>query len=271
MPILNLLEFTKSKLTVSYRGSAEPQTLEIKVACAKKPQFGVGGGPGNVRQLVECINAGGAGGAEFAPSAGTAKVLSGPLRSDDPEADKPKLAWKIELAGVSPAFLRTFVERLRTSASPAAVKSMSLVGSLQPDQSPLSATEAQVKSWLDDPRAYPGEWPNPGFPYEQRDRNKGAAIRVKLKDATTDALLETFSRQVAAKWAFAISNFANKQGNGMGMISIGHDAKRSKSEITVSFEKFDIAREPARWMLVNLMSRFHEKVAPIAQAEIALA
>lgn len=269
MPILNLLEFAKSQLTVSYRGSSEPQTLEIKVACAKKPPDG--NAAGILRHLVDPINCGAAGGADFAPTLGHAEVRSGPVRSDAPDAVSAKYHWKIEVVAVSPRYLRSFIEHLRIAASPALVKSMSLVGSLNLDKSALSVTEVQVKAWLDDPRAYPGEWSTPGFPHELRERNKGAAIRLKLKGAATDEILEAFSRQVASTWAYVISDFVNRQGTGPGMISVGHEAKRSKSELTVSFEKFDIAREPARWMLVNLMSRFHEKVAPIAQAEIALA
>jgi len=140
-----VLDLDLSALVVRYRASPLPQLVDVHIAMDRAPRRSY---PALALPfLVRAINAGAAGGAELAPSAGAARIVSG-LSGPEDFAPRDRLSFRLELAGVSPYFLRLVVERLALAGPGARVTGLSIVGALPVDASPLSVTELQMRSWL---------------------------------------------------------------------------------------------------------------------------
>jgi hypothetical protein len=267
MANIGLLEFVQSALTVSYRASAEPQVLEIRLSTAALPAMPFG--PGEMLAMTRLVQWGAAGGADFSPTKGAAKVVSGSV----PTVDKQPLVatdyeWEVEVAGVCPLFIRTIVEHLAISGSPHLVKSMSIHGRLPPDGSPLSVTEQDVRKWIEDPAAYPGEWKAP-FEIEDKRIGKGAALRVKLAGAV-DANVFTQFGGLVGYWTVAVQKFFDHTATKHGGLTAVPTKKQGPNECSANWKFFDIVQEPARRTLNNMLVRFHETVAPIAEVTLSL-
>lgn len=262
--MLSRLDFARSRLAVRYRGSATPQQVEIHVVTDHPPDLAFA--PAALAFLVEAVNLGGAGGSEFPPSVGAATILSGPLGI----AGVTHTVWHLQVAGVSPFFVRTLVERLGDPGPGAMVTSMTIFGSLPLDGSALSVTEGTVLSWLGDDDAHPGTWRESGFEIRDRFIPSGACVRVRVADAVDHDCLLHFTRIIEI-WNQVILSVVNSSGEYQGVADATPRMSRSNSELAAGYDAFDFYRSPVRATLVNMLTRFHEQVTPILEAELALA
>lgn len=255
------LNFATSGLTVSYRADARPQTLEILATIDKEDPKGKL--PRHIERILDLLGTGAAGGADFEPSLASARLASGPIDKSARGAKGPSYAWRLEIAAVSPYFIRTIVERLANSS----LRTLSIVGSLQRDAGPLSITEANVISWLDDPTAYMGEWPDPGFSVEQEDVGRGMSLAVTLENDLTDELFELLGIY-AARWGAAIMSYANLRKTERGIRTAFPEKGRKKREYLAHYGSFNFVVGPSRAVLVNMLAHFHRKVAPIKRVKL---
>jgi hypothetical protein len=268
VPLLSRLDFVaRGGLSVAYRASPTPQEVSIDVVTSGIPVKGTANW--QIRALVDTINAGGAGGSVFPPSQGFAEMLSGPRFDSD--ALRPDHHIVLRVAAVAPLFLRSIVEDMRYVGVHHPVTDVRITGSLPLDPGPLSVREAHVRAWLDDPSAYLDRWPTPGFPLSFSDLREGAALRVVLASNLTPGLRERLE-QLSIRWLNAIRNNVSYDGRevvinpGKVLPAFG----QGKTEFRAGYAELPFAREPAQAVLANLLTRFHEQVAPIAEAEIAL-
>lgn len=268
MPLLQRLDYVaRGGLHVAYRGSTALQQLDVVALTRGVPSKGAANW--YFQNLVDTINAGGAGGSTFSPAAGFAEMIAGPR--SDADAVRPDHHATFRVAAVAPLFMRTLIEDLRFAGVQHPVMELRVAGSLPLDATPLSVTEREVRHWLDDPNAYLDRWPTPGFPIAFDDLREGAALRVVLADPIDPALREKLE-ELAVRWLNAIRNNVSFDGRevrpnpGKTLPRFG----QGKSEFRASYDAFPWARESSQAIIVNLLSRFHEKVAPIVEAEVAL-
>ena len=266
MPLLKGLDFaTAGRLSVAYLASDEPQILRVEMTTDALPKMGVA--PLGIGALARIVNLGGAGGGEFAPGAGAARVISGPL-GGTPESIATRYSWDLEVAGMSPLFVRTIVERLRVAGG-CHVTSMSIVGSLPVDGGPYSVTDREVRAWLDDTHAYPGTWHSPGFPIVERRIMRGATMKLAMGGDLDHEKLLRFKETVSV-WHLAIANVLSLSHERQGVADATPRVSRSKSELCARYDVFDFDRVPAKATLINMLSRFHAEAAPIEEAQIAI-
>ncbi|MFO0761959.1 MAG: hypothetical protein U0359_36300 [Byssovorax sp.] len=267
MPLLPYLDFTARALTIAYRASPDPQDLTIDVAAAGLPAAPFAHMA--MRAVVDAINAGAAGGDVFSPSAGRAERLAGPWF--DGGALGRSYRWVIEVASVAPLFVRNIVEELRRSGMNQDVVAMSLVGSLPVDASPMSVREPQVRAWIEDPAAYLPAWPSPGFPISVVPRETGAALRLTMAQPLTPPIRAALE-DLSVNWLNFTRNYIGDHGGPVypdphrTLPSFG----QGKSEFRALYGDFPHARMPSRALVINMLTRFHERVARIAEAEVAL-
>lgn len=267
MPIVPNLDFTRSDLRVAYRGSLEPQIVGLDVSLNSADPEGIA--PIVVEGLIHQINAGGAGGAEFAPEFGEASLLAGPSDIDEPGAEGPDFHWEIQVTAVSPRFLRTIVEAMTSASATAAVRSMGITGSLPLDVSSLSVRQEEVKAWLDDSAAYLGAWGNPGFPVLSAASPRGATVRVRLAGELTDEHYVSLT-DLLTSWYGAVQFYADIRGTALGAMQPDVHLGRTRRELRAGKLFFDHIAGPTRAMLVNLLSRFHRIRAPIEEVEFGI-
>lgn len=272
MPLLTGLEFASTALFVRYRATSAPQDLEIDIQTG-----GLAGEPTaslSLARVLDSINAGGAGGAEFAPWTGSAERMSGPSHADD--AIGPSYQWILRVAGVAPLFLRNVVEQLRDVGMLQPVHSMRIHGSAPLDESELSVREDRVRRWLDDPLAYVGEWPQADFPIALR-RARGATLRVALGTRITLDLRDQLE-ELVIRWLVSISRYVSDPGlrEESGLEVLIHPSQIlpsfgvGRAEMRAKCEEFPYTRGPSRAILQNMLIRFHRTVAPIVEVEIGL-
>lgn len=267
MPLLPHLEFTSRALTVAYRASLDPQDVTIDVAVAGFPVAPFAHMA--ARAVVDAVNGGAAGGAVFSPSAGRAERLAGPW--EDADSLGTSYRWVIEVAGVAPLFVRNMVEELRRAGMDRDVVAMSIVGSLPVDASPMTVREPHVRAWIEDPAAYLPAWPSPGFPVSFSLRDTGVALRLEMAQPISPLIRQALE-DLSVNWLNFIRNYPGDHGGVVypdphrTLPSFG----QSKTEFRALYADMPHARGPSRALLVNLLTRFHERVARIAAAEIAL-
>lgn len=272
MPFLPRMEFAKDHLSVAYRGSLEKQALDIRLKIQSKAPGPTG--VGVMMSLIRAINQGLAGGAEFHPAKGSAKHVSGPLKSDEPSARGPNFAWKLDVAGVSPLFVRTVIESLRVYGFPQPVVSMSIAGALPLDDTALSIRERDVlpwlASWCEDVGHYPKAWPTPSLPIKRIGSPRGASIRLKLAGgAVTKAITDKLVKHLG-DWTASVLWYPNASMSGPGKMDFIPKIAQSKAELTARYDVFDYVPGPTGDMLVNLIEHFHTKVAALGEATIAM-
>jgi hypothetical protein len=269
MPLLHGLDFAARDLVVRYHASPTAQNLAIEVRTA-------GVAPRSeaslyARAIVDFINAGAAGGGLFAPQAGFAELLSEP----PPPALGPSYAFVMRVAGVDPVFLRRMVERLRLCGVGQPTVGMSIVGSLPLalalDASPLSITERDVRAWLDDPAAYPAEWPDIPFPLSRVDAEDGVALRLDLTEPIKPAVYKRLET-LFSLWLEVV--LLDVSEDGREVLESGPEfhfqSGFGKSEYRACLRRFDHARGPPCAALMNMLTRFHAEVCPILEAEVRL-
>jgi hypothetical protein len=268
MPLLSNLEFAKNDLIVAYRGSAEPQelTIELKTSGVAREEAA----PQIIALFMGLSAFGGLGGDDFPPSASSVERISGPW--DPPQSLGPHYHYVLKVAGVSPLFLRTLVEWLRWAGHKSRkTNHVSIVGSLLPDDTPLSVTETHVRAWLDDPKAYLKRWPKVPFPIKESPAT-GVDLRLRVGAKVDAELREKFMGYCFA-WLNATQDYVTADGEEAELLP---PAKRfpkiggSKSELSASFADYLNARDPAEDVLVNMLVHFHENVCPILEADISM-
>jgi hypothetical protein len=257
--LLAKLEYVHKNLSVAYRSSLERQRIDIQMTSSEMSSAYV-----QMLALVRHINSGAASGSEFPPESSFAKIIR-----DTPDKNGPNYDWQLEIAGMSPKFIRQFVERLRGVSRKGYAMSLAIRGSFALDESPLSVTEREVIAWLDDPNAYPGAWPSPGFPVEREFPPKGASVRVRLAGKANKKILSGF-RNVLAIWSNLTLEFFDAKGEQMGRSDFNPSIAASGVELSARYGIFDRVREPSAAALINLLGRLHHDVAPIEKAIIAL-
>lgn len=266
--MLSYLDFAKDKLWVRYRASEEPQRLDVDIHTTGPIPVDFAGA--FRRRILDMVNYGAAGGSLFDPVLGKARLLSAP---DEGPMFGPDYRWSLEIAGVAPIALRTFVEQLRVSGGLIQpVTSMALQGSLPTDGSALSVDADRVRGWLRDPSAYTEEWPSPGFPVIAREVSSGATLRIALDDAIDAALSDTL-RTLAISWVNFTSEYLAEHGEHV-RVDPGWKLLPSfglgKREISARYREFPRKRLASRAVIVNMLARFHQTVAPIAEVEVGL-
>jgi hypothetical protein len=256
-------------LDVAYRGSLSPQTVDVGVELAGPAELPLA--PWAIGSLVDCINHGLAGGSDFAPNAGSAKLEAGPTGQGPAAPDElgPKYAFRLTVAGVSPRFVRVLVENLAASGHPSAVKTISVVGSLPTDISKLSVRERELADWLDDPNAYPAAWPTPGFAVVTKPIPRGATVNVTLARGDMNQLAPILEETLSA-WQSAVLTYPTAALSGRGVMDPHAAFARTRTELRAKVSLFDHVRGPARAALINALTWFHETIAPLARVEIAM-
>lgn len=264
MPFLPSLAFAPSGLRVAYRASAAAQEVVVEVHTDGPSE--VAFGDEALAALRDFALFGAAAGAEFSPAAALFEVLTGP----PPAHPGPSFGWKLRWASVSPLFLRTVVERLSLVGGDQRVLGVSVVGSLLPDEGPASVTTPLLLSWLDQLLAYPGRVANVPFALSQRP-GRGAALHVELADGVTPEAHRALD-ELMGLWVEAVMLYVRNDG------AVVHEGPRDtqwrsasgKSEYRAALAEFQHIPGPSTDVLVNLLCRFHEVVAPIGYAEIRL-
>lgn len=256
------------ELDVAYRGSADPQTLDVAIDLAGPAELPLA--PWAVGAFVACVNRGLAGSTDFAPGAGHATLDAGPTGEGTPDPAElgPRYAFRLTVAGVAPVFLRVFVEHLAGAGHPHALRSVSIVGSLPPDGTRRSVRERELAGWLSNPDAYPARWPEPGFRVLRSHLPRGAAVRVTLAGEVApfvDELEATIST-----WQTALLGYPDARRRGRGVAEPHASFARTRSALHAKLGLFDHARDPAEAALVNALARFHVKSAPVAELAIAM-
>jgi hypothetical protein len=268
MPIISSLEFVQNDLTVAYRASAEPQRLEIRASINGLAAYPFG--PIAMLWFERGIRAGGAGGAEFAPTAGVASHVSGPLKSGEEGFMGPDFRWELEVAAVSPYFIRNIVSTFGNIGAPYDTTSVSILGSLPLDDSPLSVRESDVKAWVEDDHSFMRAWADPGFPLKTMPANRNAATVRLVLDRDIDKNLSDDILTAIGVWRILIGSYPNLARTGRGKGHAGPRTATKKREMVVTYDEFDYLRDPSQALLINVLSHFHAKVSPIREAEISL-
>jgi hypothetical protein len=268
MPICPTTELMNLQgLAVSYRGSDQPQLLEINLEARGKTEIPVP--PLSVRSVIWGISNGAAGGAEFAPTVGAASLKKGSIDSTDKKAAGPKWSWTIELAGVSPLFMRVLVDLMANTGSinkPA--QKLVITGSLPLDTSPLSVREPTVITWLDDFDAYPAAFANPGFPIGFNVIPRGLTVKLELVNEANAALVEQLT-MLFAMWGNVTVLYPNAARE-KPMIAVADPmpkVSRKKREVIARWDMFDAYAPPKMAVLTNMLARFHATTSPIAAVE----
>ncbi|MBX3231408.1 MAG: hypothetical protein KIT84_10720 [Labilithrix sp.] len=254
---------------VAYRGSTEPQTLDVVLELTGPAELPLA--PWAVGGFVACVNRGLAGSSDFAPSMGRAALEAGPTGEGDPAPDElgPRYAFRLLVAGVAPVFLRVFVEHLAGCAHPSELKTISIVGSLPPDGTRLSVRDRELEGWLTEPSAYPRAWPEPGFRVETRSIPRGATIEVSLEKGEL-APFATELEETISTWQTALLGYPNAKRQGRGASEPHASFARTRTSLHAKLGLFDHARGPAQAALVNALTRFHTTVARIAEVAISM-
>jgi hypothetical protein len=262
-------DFLAQGLQVSYCGAAEPQLLQIELhLAAPDPTVGA---PARVRMLMEAINAGAAGGALFAPWAGAARLVSGPPSSPDPATwDRgPAYRWTLEVAGVSPVFLRLAVPVLAFAAAPIPVRTLAIIGARRGDQEQRPVTAAQVATWLHDATTHPGAWPALPFELCEAVVPRGCALRVRFEDEASEDVWERLN-EVLASWALLSVGCPSLARDGLGSRSLADALGVNRREYSRFIQDWGYAQDFTSALLVNMLARFHHDVAPIARLDLRM-
>lgn len=254
-------------IRVAYRASAEPQELHVDLDLSEPDPHGF---PAiRMRDLVASINAGAAGGAEFAPEAGFARILSGPKTSLNP-ADwhaGPSFRWILEVRGVSPFFLRSLVETMSVSADPIAPVSLSVYGSLRPDATPLSVLDARLMAWSTSSATYPKRWPTLPFTVKEDSVPRGCALRVRFADDADPDTIEALNA-VLGLWGLLSITYPNLGRNDVGYRTFIDRLGVNRRECSRFVEEFHVAQDVATTTLFHMLARFSQETAKIEHVDV---
>jgi hypothetical protein len=262
MPLLNVLEFTKKNLAVSYRASEKPQDLHVDVELSRPRQTL---DLNTIQSLGLDMGSGAAGSDVFPPSAGTADLLAptGPL----PKATKKhRITYRV--ASIAPIYVRLLVEQLRAIAETEPLAGMQITGDLPLDATPLSVNEATVRKWLDDPAAYPKRWPKLAYRHEVEELDaKGVSARVRFARDVPPAFRKEMQFFFLG-WRNIVVNYVSPEGEFIRQ-KLGPTVPKcagTKREVTMSIEDFEHTRRPSADLLLNMLQKVHDEKLPIESA-----
>ncbi|AGP36437.1 hypothetical protein [Sorangium cellulosum] len=266
---LNGLEFVERDLLVQYQASRDPQELRIHIETGAvihmKAALIALRGP------FDWINFGVAGGAEFPPWESRAEEMGFDFLEERPSWG-PGYDFTLRVQCVSHRFIRLLIESLRISGWGNPVRRMVVVGSLPIQDPATSVTERDIRAAIHDPTAYPGAWPERGFPIELLESVQGVTVEIELVDKVSPSLQFDVDTLLTL-WPNVLMNYLNDRGESVVIQDIGPRIPRiarRKRTVVATYDHLPHAREPSRAALVNLLSRFHRRVAPIASARIAM-
>jgi hypothetical protein len=266
MTLRNRVAFAETGLTVAYRASTEPQILEIRAKCPRKPPKTLAGMLFKV--LTNCTSKGAGGGEEFAPGQVRFKHVSGPLNDNERAAAGPEWVWKVEVASLAPRYIRNIVEHLSLCGGGGCLlKSMSIIGELGLDDTPMSVRERDVVGWLADPLAWPRAWAKPPFDVKDVVSNGGVSIRLKMGAPITQELNDRVTNELLDAWSSEIAVYVARDGSGGRMI-VRPSLSASKTTYAMHYNHFTFEPKPTRDMLVNMLVWFHDNACPIIEAEL---
>lgn len=271
-----IARLNSSNLEVRYRASSEPQILHVTVQGTPKavwpPDYGT-----RVADLVEAVNAGLAGGAEFPPEMGEAEVLEGPAPGK--QGVGPTFVWKLRVAGIDPHWWTVALDQLADgwNVSNELVlgnrfqptdeyypKHVSIVGELPPDDSPLSVGTKEVIGFLHKPSAAYAVWKEIPFPVKETPPK--VAVRVRLKVTRTDRKIE--KALARATYQLGPTLEAHPDADYPQLLPT---IASTKSQLLLSWsDGYPRPRSLARGPILNLLRRFHLRVTPIALVELEL-
>ena len=175
------------------------------------------------------------------------------------------------MTALAPRYIGFMVEELRRCGFDVPVLGISILGELPIDQSNLSITEAHVKSWLDDPHAYPRAWPAPPFPVTIAPRSDpltDAWFRVALADPVTPEIRDALELE-AVVWMNASRNYVTRAGLEYYVdpnITLPTCAQALR-EFRARYKEFRYC-EDAGALLINMMVRFHAVTAKVVELEL---
>lgn len=255
------LGFAYGGLHVAYRAAIEPQLLELDVELVAPDP--IGRVPIVVRRLLDEINGGAATGAIFPPALGQARLVDGSLEVPAPG---PQYRFILEVAAVSPRFLRHAVESLSGRGD---VRNLALNGALPLDDTPLSVREAEVTAWMHQPRTHLEASPPPFTVNEIPWSGRSAFVRAVLLDSTSDEALQAFDEALLIACGVLLS-YGQPGGFGRSRLVIPPGAGRGGRVLAARWEDFLCERRPARDLLVNVMSAFHARTSPIERLDLGL-
>ena len=156
-------EYIKTGLSISYRGSPEPQLVQVRFKLSQAAPNGLT--PHRVSMFVAHVKLGAYGGAEFAPESGDASLVEGSFDVVGPGSRGPDFAWTLRLAGVSPHAWRVFVD-----LPSKLFEQCEIVGDLAPSDPATSVVTSQLVAWIQDPKHYPGRWGSLRIPSKRKRR-----------------------------------------------------------------------------------------------------
>lgn len=268
MPILNHMDFAKHNLRLSYRGSAEAQTLSVDVATAELARMSMFFGYMNM--LRYAVNFGAGGSDVFPPWQG----FMGWADAKPEEERGPTYHAEVPIVNVAPVMMRVMVEALRGSGFHQPVDAMAIRGSLPVDPSPLSVTEVDIKRWIEDQTTFPELWPDIPFPIREKRGNGGLHMHAQLAGPIPADGVD-HAESFLPNWSLTVGRFPLEDGSGAlqlgpnGSIAPYHPrVKLGEREIWAKMQKMPFVREPSLNILKNMLCCFHHKVVAIEKVEI---
>ena len=257
MPLVPGLDQTAAGLEVSYRATAEPQDVTIELTLGQ-PAGPIIDYPAVVlRQVLTSANLGSAGGTVFPPTGGVGVVQT--------ETNAPThYQWQVRLGGIDPLHIRSMVEHLGSSGD---VTFLRIVGTTPLDDSAYSVNTALVRRWLDDPHAYPGEWPHPGFAVKTMGTWPGFRLQTQ---SPIDAQVRHALEMRALVWLTDIQFYVADNGAYDGMSAAAEMPRTGAGgcEFAAAYRRLEVGHRAARARLVNSLAQFHETVAPLQALEV---
>ncbi len=261
----HLARLNAARLEVSYRGSAEPQLVQVQIVGAPHP----GRAPGYARamaNLVDLMNSGVAGGGRFAPELGEAEIVEGREQGDGPD-----FAWTLRLRAIDAGFVAVALHLLGDSWNPIGQarevrycpKHVRIVGELALDDSGDAVRTDDVLCALIDPSPAYRAWPELPFPVKEAKKAKTARFSLKLA-AIDPERKAAFEQHVHMLGAMFDAHPQSGTGNRRGPTAVG------KTQLGVPFAELTLPAELARGPLLNMARHFHVRVAPVSWVEVAL-
>jgi hypothetical protein len=264
MPLLNELDFSRDALAVSYRASPDPQKVTIHFR-TQRPlviEDSIA-----VLVLTKMARLGMAGSDLFDPRAGHSPRPS-PKVVKESRVAPGEYRLTLEMAAVAPIFMRIMVEHLRAVGKTVPLASLSILGELPTDATPMSATERDVKRWLDDAKAYPKRWPTISFPVEiEEPELRGLSVRMSFGGKTDKSVQNELESRLLA-WRNMVVNYVSPTG-GFVRQQLGPTVPTyawKKGELSCGIELFEHTRGPSVDILLNMLERVHAEVVPLRHA-----
>lgn len=271
-----IANLSASNLNISYRASAGPQRIELRIQGNQKASW-KSDYPARVETIIVLINAGVAGGTLFAPELGKAILLEGP-KPPGYEAG-PDYTWILEVAGVCPQWWAVALDSLADSWSVANNLALgqrfemapqyfpglvSIRGELDPNNSHESATTAQVLEWIRNMQTYFKPWPEMPFEVKVTRGNPLAKIKVKMTEVTAD-----IKQQLDVTFLYLASMLKVLPGTEP---TWPPKLTSAKTQVTLKWDKdtFCCPSDLALGPVLNALRAFHVKTAPIQSVELTL-